>query len=250
MTGEVSNATTNATQKRTTFTFQAGSHAGIVKNPANEKFANIGLNLNGEVKFKNGTHLNVGVGTGTAMSAQIEAGHEFDLGKNFSLDLAAGAKSIRSNKLNHKSVEIHSESRVDAVINNDYKISDVQVYDELIKSSWNSGEHRAYAGAMGKYKVNKNLTLGLGIEGGFRSTLPTTTASIKSGTVNHDVRIADQYVHHEFGYDIDLGSSKSEGYVTPKALIDWKIAKGLSLNAQGDMHQGTIGLNYTLGKKK
>ncbi len=232
--------------KQTTFTGYAGVKAGSMTPSAGGTF-NTNVAILGAQVEKNGTYLKAEVGAGTALTAKIEAGHEFGIAKNMGLDLSANVQASKSFSKNSITVNdgLNTDMNVatpfgDVLINNSQ--------NELLKSSWRPTDLRAAARAQLKYKPTSKLTFGAGIECAVRhSTNPeltfTSTNNIAgSVTINGETTPFENHSELVQKYN----DKRTKINLSPVITADWKIGKKNQFEAFADasLTQREIGIRY------
>ena len=225
-------------------------HTGGVHNPAGRSYDNTGIGVGGKLNYK-GTYLSAELAGGTAMAGKVQLGHEFDLGKNFGLDLSAKAQGSFATKRSKNDTHIdltttqaltYKDEQTGAVKQESATIGDR--FD--IHTDWVDGETRLGAGAQFTFK-SKNFKIGLGAEAGKRSTI--------ANDANHHVEshIRAVYTDNEgkqqvidnnkvYNKTFDIGKTKT--YITPTVSAELNLGKKFSLMANGDMHQQQVGIRY------
>lgn len=204
------------------FTGYAQANAGFIRNAANEGYTNLGATIGGEVNYK-GTYLRAAVGEGTVLTGKIEAGHEFDIGKNMGLDLSANAQASRSNYTNQV---VHT---LNANYNDNGEVKNLQANSS---ASWQPGETRVGAKAQLTFKSSA-AKFGVGLEGGMRR-------SVSADIVFHDTVNGTEH-------KTEIDRNKTKGFVTPTVSAEVKLGKksNFSFVANADMYQGQAGIRYT-----
>ena len=248
MSGEVTES-----RERVQVNIYAQANGGIIKNPIDEKFSNIGAALGGEVSYK-GTYLRGEAGVGTALSGKLEAGHEFDLGKNFGLDLSAKAQAAKSLKANSLTTTFDTRTSGTIAVENGATGEYENVPFSLGRfqqesSTWKPGENRVGVQAELTYQ-NDIVKLGLGVEGGMRkSTSPDIDHQF---TNNESIEFSinggkPEKVELNAAYSYQKNQNIRTGYITPTVSAEVKFGKNsnFSFVANGDMYQGQAGIRYT-----
>ena len=207
----------------------AQANGGIIKNPADEKYANIGAALGGEINYK-GTYLKAEAGAGTALTGKLELGHEFDLSKNMGLDISAKAtanKTLKSSKL---------------MSNFNYNVNGI-LGEMSSVTTWHPGDVRVGLQPELTFKSkNDKFKFGVGVEGGWRKST--------SPDIEHNYLLEYK---PETGSPVNLNDTvkydlnKSGAYITPTVSAEVKLGKigDFSLVANADMYQGQAGIRYT-----
>lgn len=207
----------------------AQANVGIIKNLADEKYANIGAALGGEINYK-GTYLKAEAGAGTALTGKFELGHEFDLGKNMGLDISAKAtanKTLKSSKL---------------MSNFNYNVNGI-LGEMSSVTTWHPGEVRVGLQPELTFKSkNDKFKFGVGVEGGWRKS---TSPDIEQNYSLEYKREAGSSVNLNHTLKMDL--NKSCAYITPTVSAEVKLGKkgDFLLVANADMYQGQAGIRYT-----
>jgi len=186
----------------------------------------IGARLGGEVE-KGGTYAKAEVGYGTALRANLEAGHEFNIGKNMGLELSANAQYLRDN----------SESSYSSTITHSVNSTP---YESSIKKGWHDGFKKLGASAMLNFK-GKAGNIKFGVEGGYR----TNNAPDISNTLHTEVTNENKTEIRED--TIMIKGRRSGAYVTPKVSAELNLGKNShwALTANADKFQGSAGIKYT-----
>jgi len=236
--GEPNKITTPVVKADAYVKVEAGAYEG-----RKDKFnTNVDAVFGGEIK-KGGTYAKAEAGYGTALKAGIEAGHEFNIGKNIGLELSANAQYLRDNaEKSYSSTLVH-----DYTINTPTDTGNIH-YENSVKKSWHDGFKKLGASAMLNFK-GKAGNVKVGLEGGYRTNNAPDIRNQLGSNVQIDVYTDDAiYSDSESMYNSDIFKGKRSGaYITPKVSAELNLGKNShwSLTANADRFQGNAGIKYT-----
>ena len=214
--------TTGNENSKTNFYGNAGLQAGYRTSiDGNDQIIVFGPRVEGGFQ-RGGWHGNVGLGVGTAVTADAEIGHEFSLHETLGLDLSAYASHATS--LCGK-----SESIIAHIYHNE-ETNEVKAFED--PKSWRPGITEAGLKAMLNIKPNDKVKIGVGLSGGYvQENAPTHiyTSNYKGDS---------------------LTSSGIEGYrgitVSPELAVDIKAGKNVTFGANANIYGGnaTVAWNF------
>ena len=242
MAGEIAN---NGVQTRTYAQAQMG-YRNLSGNGVNA--TTIGLGTQAQYK---GFHAGAEVNVGTVLNGKLEVGKEFNLGKNWSLDVSERAEGTLSMGKSNRSVVMYDAIQNQEIEVNGQNISISNNTTAVAKDSQKPGEIRVGTSFMATH-TGKNIKYGVGLEAGTswnntsRMKLEGNTESYAKATINGkpvDVEC------HVSGAPSTIGSGKTvaSAYVTPKAFVEATPFKNknVSLFGQADARQGSAGVRFT-----
>ncbi|MBR6127509.1 hypothetical protein IKQ21_07490 [bacterium] len=235
-----------AVKHNTTFTGYAGLQAGSLTPAAGGTINTNGAILGAAVK-KNGTYLKAEVGTGTAFTGKIEAGHEFDIAKNMGLDLSAKVQATKSNK----KTTVNMQSGFDNDINLETNAGNVTILNNQgadVSSSWKATELRAGARAELKFKPSKRTSLGVGVEGGVKNSLNPDFQFSSIANNRADVIVNGVKTTYDKTYNSsqEIKGRKTQGYISPIFTANINLGKKnqIGLFADASLAQRQVGIKY------
>lgn len=178
-----------------------------------------GPTAEGRIEHK-GYYAEAGVTAGTGLSLDAEIGKEFDINKNWGLNLSANANHTRS---------LLSETN-EAGIN-------VKVYDNgtlLTECSdyakWKPGFTTAGVKAMANYTTdNRKFTVGAGVSAQYA----TNNAKDVSVTLK------------EYDFHQEIKNKKVDFVVSPEFKASWNANRHISIEANGNAFGGGVTARYT-----
>ena len=210
--------------------------AGVVNTVANETYSDIGLKLNGQLKIndKTGfTHLGASFGAGTARSAEIELGHEFNIGKNMGLDISGKAGINASNAtfsaMSTAKTDVYNEYQGTAMCPEghltDYTMGVYSSETGIVASNWHPGETRLAGSVKFNYKPSWGK-LSAGVEAGVKNNLNGEAQTISKGNAS-----------------VEIPGSPKKVYVTPTVAAEVNMSKNgkFAAFADADLKQVHIG---------
>lgn len=229
--------------KQLQLTGYAGLQAGNVKSTT-LRYTDAGAVLGAEAKCGN-AFLRGQIGAGTAFSGKVQAGYDFDLGKNMGLELSAKAqagRAVKPTELNAKLISNHiiniQNSNTGEVITE--VISNQS--DSNIKTKVPNGEMKAGAEAMLTYN-GKRVKAGIGAEAGVHKGSPKElTANVISYneiSINYEDTTEVESFTDEFSQKLYEGD-KAKFYATPTASVEVKLSKNNSLKMNADRYEQNL----------
>lgn len=202
-------------------TYNAGLQAGVKEYGA-DKIALFGATGGAKVEYK-GFHAGADVSVGTALGANLEVGKEFDINKNWGLDLSANASHTVS--MLGKS-QIHIKHDIQGVENTPYA-----------HAEWRPGVTSAGVKAMANYTSNNGkFNFGVGVSGQY----------VKNNAA--DALLSTRYETEPGVTQIRTNAIKAhkEGVVvSPEVQFGYKINDKLALGLNADALGGSAGISYT-----
>lgn len=200
---------------------------GGVNNYVNNKGVNLGATIGGELS-KGNTYAKAEVGCGTALKAEAEIGHEFDIGKNMGLELSANAASV--------------ESMIPTVL---YESTIIRRENGTLEewkrhTKWLDGIKKAGGAMMLSFHGKKgNVKAGLEM-GAYKNTAPNVVYSTDVNTEDKDGNVnvynaTSIYEGHYSGF-----------YATPKVSAELNLGKkdNWSLVADADIFGANAGIRF------
>lgn len=202
-------------------TYNAGLQAGY-KQYGVDEIPLFGATAGAKVEYK-GFHAGAELTAGTALSGNIEVGKEFDINKNWGLDLSANANHTVSMLGKNK---IHIEQNIQGVEDAPYA-----------HAEWRPGISTAGVKAMANYTSNNGkFNFGVGVSGQY----VTNNAADASLSTRYETEPGVTQIQTDA-----IKSHKAGVVVSPELQVGYKIndkfALGLNANALG----GTAGISYT-----
>ena len=172
---------------------------------------------------------------------RTEVGHKFRLNDNMNIDLV-GLADYKSELGNRNRINLTYVTEFE-----DKKNQQLFESNNTYKAAWNNDVITLGAKAEAQYGTNifKNqeypkLNVGLGVEGGYRTTTKgdiSFTSNVKH-TANDGTMISDNFEN-------TIKRETRGGYITPTASIELAASKNFSFVAKGDLYQGDFGIRYT-----
>lgn len=191
---------------------------------------------------KNSTFVKAKAGVGTAIKAELEAGHEFKLGKNTGLELAGNVSVVSNNSFNSCTYSYADNIRIE------YSQDGEQLSSEFVTQgigvqSWKDGYAKAGASAMLTFG-GKRGNLKLGVEGGYRTNnAPDFTNSAQS---KYSINInGEEYYGDGETFNATYKGKERGAYITPKVEGQLNVSKHLSFVADATLKEGSAGVRWT-----
>ena len=256
--------------KNLTLTGYVGAQAGHVQS-TQLGYHDAGLVLGAEARYNN-VFLRGQLGAGTAFSGKIQAGYDFDLGKNMGLELSAKAQIGQSVRPHELITNVYTNREI-ATVNSTYiggnshavTSSDVtETVKEYFLIEVPNGEKKAGAEVMLTYE-GKKIDAGIGFEGGIhKSMMPNYNIDIDSeltSIVAHEHEYTDDNMVDNITAGIITSQTlnndsnvqiKNEAklYGTPTGFVKYKPTENLSIKLEGNLYEQHLGLEYKLHNKK
>ena len=193
---------------------------------------------------KNGTHVELGVGTGGVTYGNLEIGHELRKGK-WGLDLSAKGQMQKSNKEHSVTIESYLDV-YRPYIDPNAMCNDHQVVSTEIKTGYKPSSLMFGGAAKATYRPNDRVKLTAGVEAG--AIIPTSEFNVE---LNQLIKTEDNpYITNNWYYsnemDCVISGEEPAFYVTPTASAEVKLGKQgkVSLNANASLYENKISLNY------
>lgn len=201
------------------------------------------LGVKGGVKIeKKAFHAGGEIGIGQPFfQVKAEVGHKFNLNKNFNIDLAGVADyTTQLGKPNTFCFDVN-------YTNQNNETGEVTEFKHIFDESWNNNvinlgvkAEAQYSTPVFKGQKYPKINVGLGIEGGYRTTTLNDlelTTEVKYTDSNGKIT-SDKYNYSE-------KRSGSAAYITPTASFDVAISEHLSAFGDGSRYKGNMGIRYT-----
>ena len=189
-----------------------------------DKILVFGPTANGRVEH-NGWHAGASATLGTAYSAEVEVGKEFDINKNWGLDLSAHAGHVGT------LCQGKNSSTIEHYVNNNGKV-DV----ETATAEWKPKVTTAGVKAMANYTTNNGkFTFGAGVSGQY-ATNNAKNVSLTTPYMDDQVpkSTTTNIINHK------------EGLVfSPEIKASYNAGKHISLEANGNFFGGGLTARYT-----
>lgn len=195
-----------------------------VKNFGCDRILLFGSTAEGRIQHK-GYYAEAGVTAGTGLSVNAEIGKEFDINKNWGLELSANANHTRSLLgTKNESMIIHNIG-----ING-------ECHEESANADWTPGVTIAGVKAMANYTTdNGKFTFGAGVSGQYArnnaKNLSLTSTATDGQTTEHVTSVINK---------------RKEGFVvSPELKATWNANRHISVEANGNAFGGGVTARYT-----
>ena len=183
-----------------------------------------GPTAEGRVQYK-GFYTRAGVTAGTGLSADVEIGKEFDINKNWGLDLSANANYTRSLLKGNNQVSIIQKVQVNDIVEEGREFAEWKPaittagLKVMANYTTNNGKFAFGAGVSGQYARNNAKDISL-----------TTTAT--DGQITES--LTHEFKHHKEGF-----------VLSPELKATWNANKNISVGANVNVFGGGITASYT-----
>lgn len=205
--------TTGNEDSKTNFYGNAGLQAGYRTSiDRNDPVIVFGPRVEGGFQ-RGGWHGNVGLGVGTAVTADAEIGYEFNFNKTFGLDLTANASNTTSLLGKNRSTII--------AYKDDSTPTPIPISDS---KTWRSNITEAGAKAMLNINPNDRVQIGVGVSGQY----------VRNNAPDHTFAGVTQALH------------KKDFKFSPEFALDIKAGKNVTIGAEANSRGGnaTVAWNF------
>lgn len=195
-----------------------------VKNFGCDRILLFGSTAEGRIQHK-GYYAEAGVTAGTGLSVNAEIGKEFDINKNWGLELSANANHTRSLLgTKNESMIIHNIG-----ING-------ECHEESANADWTPGVTIAGVKAMANYTTdNGKFTFGAGVSGQYARNNAKNLSLTSTATDGQTTQSMTTVINN-----------RKEGFVvSPELKATWNANRHISVEANGNAFGGGVTARYT-----